>query len=270
MSLAPLTTRRIEGEGIGKRTLNEADESPRAAADLSERAGGTFGSVGGAGEGGPGGGADARQALGGLGLDALGRLLGGVGGLLGLCGGGVGGLEAAGGEAEVLPQERAGDDGGRHGGGGRRHFWCGPVWMLGCREAVNWREEGGGPPGGRGRKECFSSWGVDWREASRIEAVVMEVESAAFGITGHPAADLESGPGEVRAAKIPMELGTERAAGPGESEAPNSELQWVTWLRKQHAGYVPLGPGETLVDITSRYGPHDIACHPSIYNKIGS
>lgn len=57
-----------------------------------------------------------------------------------------------------------------------------------------------------------------------------------FWITGHPAADLESGPGEVRAAKIPMELGTERAAGPGESEAPNSELQWVRWLRKQPAG----------------------------------
>lgn len=48
-----------------------------------------------------------------------------------------------------------------------------------------------------------------------------------FWITGHPAADLESGPGEVRAAKIPMELGRERAAHPGESEALNSELQWV-------------------------------------------
>lgn len=101
----------------GDLALNEADESPRAAADLAERAGGTLGGIGGAGEGGPGGGGDTRQALGGLGLDVLGRLLGGIGGLLCLCRGGVGGLEAAGGEAEVLPQERAGDDGGRHCGG---------------------------------------------------------------------------------------------------------------------------------------------------------
>lgn len=65
-----------------------------------------------------------------------------------------------------------------------------------------------------------------------------------FWITGHPAADLESGPGEVRAAKIPMELGTERAAGPGESEVLNSELQWVRWLRKQSAGTYLFGLGE--------------------------
>lgn len=64
-----------------------------------------------------------------------------------------------------------------------------------------------------------------------------------FWITGHPAADLESGPGEVRAAKIPMELGTERAADPGESKAPNSELKWVSWLRKHSAGTYRLGQG---------------------------
>lgn len=73
-----------------------------------------------------------------------------------------------------------------------------------------------------------------------------------FWITGHPAADLESGPGEVRAAKIPMELGTERAAGPGESEAPNSELQWVCWLRKQPAGTYLFWPRGSLIDTTAQ------------------
>lgn len=48
----------------------------------------------------------------------------------------------------------------------------------------------------------------------------------------------------MRAAKIPMELGTERTASPGESEAPNSELQWVRWLRKQLVGTYLLAQGE--------------------------
>lgn len=74
-----------------------------------------------------------------------------------------------------------------------------------------------------------------------------------FWITGHPAADLESGPGEVRAAKIPMELGTERAAGPGESEASNSELQWVRWLRKQTAGTYLLAQVRPVDTIYSRH-----------------
>lgn len=93
-----------------------------------------------------------------------------------------------------------------------------------------------------------------------------------FWITGHPAADLESGPGEVRAAKIPMELGTERAAGPGESEASNSELQWVSWLRKQTAGTYTLAQGRGLLILQQTLGLmmllHAIHLYGIIQNRL--
>jgi len=89
-------------------------------------------------------------------------------------------------------------------------------------------------------KECFVVWWTGWTGWRRVgvETVAMEVESAAFGLPATLLQTWNQGRARcvLRAAKIPMELGTERAAGPGESGAPNSELQWVWWLRKQQTG----------------------------------